>query len=244
MQVHNRYLVTQTDDGVTVIDQPPCTNAFCTSNSAGGSAGAISNPKPVGARTGRSQPGQTAAVLENRELPAELGLKVEPFGGDTVLVAGYPAMLANIDPAEVLRASSSGSCRAESGLKRATCSTICCTRRLQGGIKAGDRLPRRKSPRCWNSATWWTTPTTAPTAGPPHWSSPAEFDRQFGRSVTVGRLGQTFLSAVFFDTFRAGIFQGRQECLPHRAFKFYASTFLTCPAVAMMVERQKGVCRR
>ncbi len=28
---------------------------------------------------------------------------VEPFGGDTVLVASYPAMLANLPPAEVLR---------------------------------------------------------------------------------------------------------------------------------------------
>jgi DNA mismatch repair protein MutL len=33
-----------------------------------------------------------------------LGVTVEPFGGDTILVRSYPAMLANIRPVEVLRA--------------------------------------------------------------------------------------------------------------------------------------------
>jgi DNA mismatch repair protein MutL len=36
-------------------------------------------------------------------LLAELGIKVEPFGGDTVLVSSYPAMLANMNPEEMLR---------------------------------------------------------------------------------------------------------------------------------------------
>ena len=34
---------------------------------------------------------------------ASLGVAIEPFGGDTVLVSSYPAMLANFSPAEVLR---------------------------------------------------------------------------------------------------------------------------------------------
>ena len=32
-----------------------------------------------------------------------MGIDVQPFGGDTVLVSGYPAMLANINPEELLR---------------------------------------------------------------------------------------------------------------------------------------------
>ena len=34
---------------------------------------------------------------------AQLGIEIEPFGGDTLLVSSYPAMLANLSPAEVLR---------------------------------------------------------------------------------------------------------------------------------------------
>ena len=45
---------------------------------------------------------EAAAVLETRQLLSRLGLEVEHFGGETVLVSSYPAMLANFSPAEVL----------------------------------------------------------------------------------------------------------------------------------------------
>ncbi len=46
---------------------------------------------------------EAAAALENRDMLARLGIDVEPFGGETVLIAAYPAMLANFAPADVLR---------------------------------------------------------------------------------------------------------------------------------------------
>ena len=39
-------------------------------------------------------PTEASAVLQHQPVLAELGMQVEPFGGDTVLVSGYPAMLA------------------------------------------------------------------------------------------------------------------------------------------------------
>ena len=48
-------------------------------------------------------PAETAIVLENAELLKQVGVEVESFGGDTVLVSAYPAMLANDNPAEMLR---------------------------------------------------------------------------------------------------------------------------------------------
>ncbi len=46
---------------------------------------------------------EAAAAVENRDVLAQLGMEVEGFGGETVLVSAYPAMLANLPPAEVLR---------------------------------------------------------------------------------------------------------------------------------------------
>ena len=46
---------------------------------------------------------EAAAVLEQAELLSQIGISVEPFGGDTVLVSSYPAMLANHNPAEMLK---------------------------------------------------------------------------------------------------------------------------------------------
>ena len=46
---------------------------------------------------------EAAVVLEQREALARLGLELEPFGGDTVLVASVPAMLKGVAADRLLR---------------------------------------------------------------------------------------------------------------------------------------------
>ena len=48
-------------------------------------------------------PAEAAAALEQSELLAQLGIRIEPFGGGTVLVSSYPAMLRGASPAALLR---------------------------------------------------------------------------------------------------------------------------------------------
>ena len=55
-------------------------------------------PKSVAALKERLT--ETKTVLWNGPLGA---FEIEPFGGDTVLVSSYPAMLANLSPADLLR---------------------------------------------------------------------------------------------------------------------------------------------
>ncbi|MGA2035624.1 MAG: DNA mismatch repair endonuclease MutL [Thermoguttaceae bacterium] len=103
LQIHNRYLVTETREGVTIIDQHALHERILyehlrTRMAAG--AMEMQNllvPEPVDLSAG-----EAAAALEHRDLLAQLGLKIEPFGGDTVLVTGFPAMLANMNPVEIL----------------------------------------------------------------------------------------------------------------------------------------------
>ena len=42
-------------------------------------------------------------MLENQEQLKKLGIEVEPFGGDTVLVSSYPAMLRRLKIEEMIR---------------------------------------------------------------------------------------------------------------------------------------------
>jgi DNA mismatch repair protein MutL len=84
---------------------------------------------------------EAAAAMQNQDLLAELGLKIEPFGGETVLVVGYPAMLANINPVELLRdfldrLLSGGKQPDRRDLLDDLMHTIAC----KAAIKAGDRL--------------------------------------------------------------------------------------------------------
>src|SRR5262249_19588905 len=46
---------------------------------------------------------QAARTLEHRDALAELGLEVEDFGGATVLLSSYPAILGNRLPGKILR---------------------------------------------------------------------------------------------------------------------------------------------
>lgn len=104
LQVHNRYLVVETDAGIEVIDQHALHERIlyeqirekvlaCAMESQ-----KLLVPEPVDLTAT-----EAAAALEHAELLAQLGVEIQPFGGETVLVSSYPAMLANLSPAEVLR---------------------------------------------------------------------------------------------------------------------------------------------
>jgi DNA mismatch repair protein MutL len=142
LQVHNRYLVTESREGVTIIDQHALHERILYEHlrariAAGGiETQSLLVPEPVDL-----SPAEAAAALEDRELLARLGLRIEPFGGDTVLVAAFPAMLANMNPAEVLHALLE---RLVAGRRKPEredmlddlLHTIAC----RAAIKAGDRL--------------------------------------------------------------------------------------------------------
>ncbi len=103
LQIHNRYLVVENEDGLEVIDQHALHERILyellRDKVAQGELESqrLLVPEPV------DLAGSEAAVLlENQAVLAKLGLELEPFGGETVLVAAYPAMLANFSPREVL----------------------------------------------------------------------------------------------------------------------------------------------
>src|SRR4029079_19009695 len=104
LQVHNRYLVVETEVGIEVIDQHALHERILyeqlREKVLGGALESqkLLVPEPVDLTATES-----AAALEHSDWWAQLGVEVQPFAGETVLVSSYPAMLANLSPAEVLR---------------------------------------------------------------------------------------------------------------------------------------------
>jgi DNA mismatch repair protein MutL len=104
LQVHNRYLVTESEEGVVVIDQHALHERILYEQlreralKGNLETQRLLVPEPVDL----SGP-EVAAVLEHQDLLAQLGLQVEAFGGDTVLVSSCPVMLSSTSPAEILR---------------------------------------------------------------------------------------------------------------------------------------------
>ena len=103
-QIHNRYLVTQDESGMVVVDQHALherilyeqikTKVFSKSLEKQ----RLLVPEPVTLTSN-----EAAAAVDARDTLAEIGIELEPFGGDTVLVTAYPAMLGKLGRAEMLR---------------------------------------------------------------------------------------------------------------------------------------------
>jgi len=141
-QVHNRYLVTENDEGMLVIDQHALHERILYEQlRARVLAGDFEKqrllvPEPVTLR-----PEESAAVLTKQELLGRLGIDVEPFGGDTVLVSSYPAMLANLAPAQMLRSVAETLLASEKPPERRDLlDELLHMMACKAAIKAGDRL--------------------------------------------------------------------------------------------------------
>jgi DNA mismatch repair protein MutL len=142
MQVHNRYLIAESDEGVVIIDQHALHERILYEQlRAKVLAGQVESQKLLVPEPVDLPPAEAAAVLAQQELLAKLGVQVEPFGGDTVLVTSYPAMLANMNPAEVLhelvdRLMNGGKTPERRDMLDELLHMISC----KAAIKAGDRL--------------------------------------------------------------------------------------------------------
>ena len=90
-------------------------------------------------------PTEVAAALEARDVLVRLGMDVEPFGGDTILVSSYPAMLANFNPADILRQVVEQLLGSEKSLdRRDLLDDLLHMISCKAAIKAGDRLSREE----------------------------------------------------------------------------------------------------
>jgi len=104
LQVHNCYLITETREGLVIIDQHALHERIIYEQlrtkilSDNPETQRLLVPEPV-----QLTSAEAAIALDSQEVLSRLGIEIEPFGGDTVLVTGYPAMLVNMNAAELLR---------------------------------------------------------------------------------------------------------------------------------------------
>ncbi len=104
IQVHNTYLVVETSDGMLVIDQHALHERVLyeeikervRQGSLDVQPMLIPEPVELSAE-------QATLILEHRQDLDELGLGIEDFGGNTVIVTRYPALLGRRPPAEILK---------------------------------------------------------------------------------------------------------------------------------------------
>jgi DNA mismatch repair protein MutL len=189
-QIHDRYLVTQDDRGLVVVDQHALHERILYERIREKVLrGAIETQRLLVPEPVSLTPAERTAALEARELMAKVGIEIESFGGDSVLVRSYPAMLANMGPAEMLRQAlesliAAGKDPQVRDLLDHLLHTIAC----KAAIKAGDRLTPEEITSLLEQREHYQDTHHCPHGRPTAlFFSREELDRMFGRLGPRGR---------------------------------------------------------
>ena len=104
MQIHDAYLVVETDEGLTVVDQHALHERILYEQLRERVlAGTIESQRLLVPQPVDVSPSEAALLSEHAGMLAEFGLSLEDFGTSTVLVTAYPVMLARVDLAQMVR---------------------------------------------------------------------------------------------------------------------------------------------
>ena len=104
MQIHDCYLVVETADGLTVIDQHALHERVVYEQLRRRVLQrAVESQRMLVPETLELSAHETALLLEHRDILEQLGFEVEEFGGNTLLLSAYPAMLPRADHAQLVR---------------------------------------------------------------------------------------------------------------------------------------------
>lgn len=142
MQIHDSYLVVETEEGLTVVDQHALHERILyealRQRVLAGTVEAqrLLVPLPV-----ELSPGEVDLLREHAPILDQFGLRIEEFGMGTILVRAYPVLLSRNDPAEIVKAVAeqiveSGRDPARRDLVDSLLHMLAC----KGAIKAGQRL--------------------------------------------------------------------------------------------------------
>ena len=104
MQVHDCYLVIESEDGLTVIDQHALHERILYEQLRERVlAGEVESQKMLVPDPIELPADEAAALFDRADLLAELGYALEEFGGNTLLLSAYPAMLPKADHHALLK---------------------------------------------------------------------------------------------------------------------------------------------
>ncbi|WLD12891.1 DNA mismatch repair endonuclease MutL [Planctellipticum variicoloris] len=185
LQIHDCYLVIETAEGMSVIDQHALHERimyeYFRPRVLAGKVESqhllVPQPVELSAR-------EAALVIEQRELLARLGLGIEEFGKDTLLVNRYPVMLAKADLTQLVRdlAEMLDSGAGQGPTRRDLLDELLHMMSCKAAVKAGQRLTPEEIDSLLEQRHLVDDAHHCPHGRPTALNlSRAELDRQFGR---------------------------------------------------------------
>ncbi len=141
-QVHETYIVTQTEDGIIIVDQHAAHERLVYEDmkkalsASGVAAQALLVPEIV-----ELDEQSAERVLARADELSELGLSIEAFGQGAVAVRETPALLGNVDAQRLVRDLADDLAEFDSALSlKERLEEVCSTMACHGSVRAGRRL--------------------------------------------------------------------------------------------------------
>ena len=150
MQVHDCYLIVETSEGVTVIDQHALHERIVYEHlRARVLAGVVESQRLLVPQQIEVTPKEAALLLEQSESLQKAGLGLEDFGNGTVIVTGYPAMLRKMDLQGLVRdliekLEGGGTVGVQSSARRDILDELLHMMSCKAAVKAGQRLSQEE----------------------------------------------------------------------------------------------------
>ncbi len=184
MQVLDRYILLETNEGVVVIDQHALHERVLYEQlKQRVLSGRLESQRLLVPRAVELSPAEAAALLANAELLDELGFEIEEFGTNTVLLRRYPTILQKANLEEVLRdvadrLAGGGPAPTRQDLLDELLHSMACKAAIKAGQRLSDEEIRQLLAQRHLVENSHHCPHGRPTA---LLLSQAELDRQFGR---------------------------------------------------------------
>lgn len=184
MQVHDCYLVLETDEGLTVIDQHALHERIMYEHLRERVlAGGVESQRLLLPETIELSPGEASSILEHAATLSQIGLDVAEFGGHTVLLSRYPVMLGRLNLVQLVKDIAQQLC--DSGLaptRRDILDELLHMMSCKAAIKAGQRLKQEEIESLLAQRHLIDDAHHCPHGRPSSLTlSRMELDRQFGR---------------------------------------------------------------
>ena len=185
IQMHNLYLVAETDDGIVIVDQHALHERVLYEQfRARITAGPLESQRLLLPETIAVTRLQADLLEQEADLLARLGIEVSPFGDDSVAIHSFPALLKDTDVAGFMRdlldylAARTAATTPAMVLDRVLSMMAC-----KAAVKAGDPLTSQEIDALFAKREYLDQPSSCPHGRPTmlHLSR-ADLDRQFHRT--------------------------------------------------------------
>ena len=185
MQMHNLYLVAETEEGIIIVDQHALHERVLYERLCERlAAGPLESQRLLLPETLTVTPSQVAVLESNSDLLAQLGIEVTPFGTDSVAVQAFPALLKDTDVVSFMRdlldqlAQQAATPSAEVVIHNILDMMAC-----KAAVKAGDRLTDQEIDTLVSQRHLIEKATSCPHGRPTMLRlTKADLDRQFKRT--------------------------------------------------------------